>query len=102
MHNTKDKIKMGNHRKPSALLNLSVDGKTVTAHEGDSVHAALVAAGIRQLRHSKNGEPRGVFCGMGICYECLVTIDGKPDQRACMTRAQDGMTVTTHQSEQPA
>lgn len=75
-------------------INIMVDGKQCVAYEGETVHAALTAAGIRTLRHSrKTGEPRGLFCGMGLCYECRVTINGIPDQRACMTSAEEGMKI---------
>jgi sarcosine oxidase subunit alpha len=54
----------------------------------------LWAAGIRGLRKTaKTGEPRGIFCGMGVCYDCLVTIDGVPNQRACMTLVEDRMEI---------
>lgn len=76
-------------------ITLTVDGLPVPAYEGESIHAALTAAGIRVLSRSpKTGRPKGVFCGMGICYECLVYIDGTL-QRACMTRAADGMEIQT-------
>jgi len=70
-----------------------VNGRKILAYEGESVHAALTAAGIQNFRTSKTGEPRGVFCGMGICYECLVTINNIPDQRACMTMVRDKMEI---------
>ncbi|ACN15995.1 SoxA2 [Desulforapulum autotrophicum HRM2] len=76
-------------------ITLMVNGAPVPAFEGESVHAALTAAGIQNLRRSKTGSPRGIFCGMGICYECLVTINGVPDQRACMTMVNDKMEITT-------
>ena len=80
-------------------ITLMVDGHTVFAYEGETVHAALTAAGIRTLRiSSKTGKPRGVFCGMGICYECMVTIYHIPDQRACMTLVQDQMEIITKES----
>ncbi len=79
---------------------LKVDGTSVTAYEGETVHAALTAVGIRRLNHSKSNhsefdQARGVFCGMGICYECLVTINHLPDQRACMTLVEDQMEIHT-------
>lgn len=83
-------------------ISLLVDGRPCPAYEGETVHAVLTAAGIRALRISrKTGEPRGIFCGMGICYECRVTIDGIADQRACMTQAKDGMQVETLKGKQP-
>ena len=73
-----------------------INGETFTAYEGDTVLAALVASGHRSLRHSRKiGEPRGPLCGMGVCYECLVTINQRPNQRACMTEVEDGMEILT-------
>ena len=76
-------------------VTLMVNGRRVTAYEGETVHAALLAAGIRGVRKSNTGESRSVFCGMGVCFECLVTVDGVGDQRACMTVVRDGMVVET-------
>ena len=78
----------------ASMVTIRVNGKTVAAREGESVFAALTAAGIRSLSLSKTGEPRGGLCGMGVCYECRVTIDGVPDQQACMTLVKAGMTIT--------
>ena len=76
-------------------LTLMVNGRRVTAHEGETVHAALLAAGIRGMRKSKTGEARAGFCGMGVCFECVATVDGVGDQRACMTVVEEGMVVET-------
>lgn len=68
-------------------------GRPVVARAGDTVAMALWAAGERVLRHSsKDGAPRGVLCNMGICYECLVVIDGV-SVRACTTVVRDGMRI---------
>lgn len=75
-------------------VSITVNGRIIEAYEGESVHSAMTAAGIRTLRTRKSGDPRGVFCGMGICYECLVTIDNIPDRRACMTPVTDHMEIT--------
>ncbi len=69
------------------------EGRTVPFREGQSLAAALAAAGERDLRESADGSSRGSFCGMGVCQECLVAIDGVPGNRACMTSVQAGMTV---------
>jgi predicted molibdopterin-dependent oxidoreductase YjgC len=82
-------------RVSSPIIRLLVDGRTLEARVGDSVASALLAAGIRTLREATDGSPRGLFCGIGVCFECLVTIDGSPGRRACMTGVRDGMTVTT-------
>jgi aerobic-type carbon monoxide dehydrogenase small subunit (CoxS/CutS family) len=64
------------------------------AHEGESVAAALLAAGQRTLRKTpRREESRGLFCGMGICYDCVVCIDGQPNRQACLTPVTDGMRV---------
>ena len=60
------------------------DGRPVTATAGQSLAAALTAAGMLSLQDTAMGSARGVFCGMGVCQECLVVVDGVPNQRACM------------------
>ena len=77
-------------------LNMLVDGRSVVAYEGESIAAALFAAGVRITRWTaRAGEPRGYFCGMGVCQDCLVTVDGSPNVRACMTPVRDGLHVET-------
>ena len=77
-------------------VDIYINGEAYSAYEGDTVLAALVASGHKSLRHSrKTGEPRGPLCGMGVCYECLVTINNQPNQRACMTEVEDRMEVLT-------
>jgi sarcosine oxidase subunit alpha len=74
-------------------VRILVNGEAVVAYKGESVYAALMAAGYRCLRRSKSGEPRGGLCGMGVCFECLVTIDGIPNQRACAIEVADHMEI---------
>jgi predicted molibdopterin-dependent oxidoreductase YjgC len=75
-------------------LRFSVDGADVAACEGESIAAALIASGRRLTRWTaRTGKPRGYFCGMGVCQECLVTVDGRPNVRACMTPVADGLRV---------
>ena len=71
----------------------SVNGKPILARPGDTVHAALLRAGHTRIRKSRTGRPRGVFCGMGTCFECLVRIDEGPPKQSCMTPAEAGMRV---------
>jgi len=73
-----------------------VNGCSITAYMGETIHAALIAAGYCQFRKSKTYQPRGVFCGMGVCYECLVTVNKGSTQRACMTMVEEGMEVEIH------
>jgi predicted molibdopterin-dependent oxidoreductase YjgC len=81
----------GLERGPQVVLTL--DGRPVTAYEGESVAALLLAEGIIATRVTRGGEPRGVYCGMGVCFDCLVVVDGVPNTRACVTWVRDGMTV---------
>jgi predicted molibdopterin-dependent oxidoreductase YjgC len=77
-------------------ITIVVNGRSCSAFQGETVHAVLLAAGYRVLRNTtKTGRPRGIFCGMGVCYDCLVTIDGMPNQRACMTQVRDRMEIST-------
>jgi thioredoxin reductase len=69
------------------------DGTPVAFGPGASIAAALTAAGHRHLRDTAKGAARGMFCGMGVCQDCLVTVDGVPNQRACMTAAVAGQKV---------
>lgn len=74
---------------------ISVDGRPLRAFTGETLAAALFASGIRQLRRSpRSGAPRGMFCMMGVCQECLVRVDGRR-ALACQTGVRDGMTVMT-------
>jgi predicted molibdopterin-dependent oxidoreductase YjgC len=76
-------------------ITLLYNGRPLAAHLGESVAAALVAAGEETFRlTARRREPRGLFCGMGVCYDCLATIDGRPGVRTCMTLVRDGMRVT--------
>lgn len=77
-------------------VKISVDGKPMDAYEGETVAAALLAAGVYTFHLSlKNKEPRSMFCGMGACMECLVTVNGTHTLRACMTQVAEGMQVET-------
>ena len=67
------------------------DGEPVTAQAGQTIAAALLADGRRVLRHTRgSGAPRGMFCGIGACFDCLVVVNGRPGVRACLAEAQDG------------
>jgi predicted molibdopterin-dependent oxidoreductase YjgC len=89
-------------RTADALLWLSLDGRAVPARPGQSVAAALLEAGVRSWRSTRHGgRPRGLFCGIGVCYDCLITVDGVPNQRACLVSAADGMTLSTMQCAPP-
>ncbi|MBI2879566.1 MAG: (2Fe-2S)-binding protein [Candidatus Rokubacteria bacterium] len=75
-------------------ITIHVDGRAVDACEGESVAAALLAAGLRTFRITDRDQaPRSYYCGMGVCHDCLVTIDGEPNVRACMSRVRPGIRV---------
>lgn len=75
-------------------IQIRVNGRSVAAVPGETVLAALTAAGFKALKKSNvNGDARGAFCGMGVCYECLVTVNGVPKQRACMTEVAENMEI---------
>lgn len=77
-----------------AALEFTFEGQKIVARQGDSIAAALTAAGIRNLRDSVvSSAPRGIFCMMGSCFECLVEVDGVPNRQACMIQAKDGLDV---------
>lgn len=73
---------------------VTINGQTVQCRAGDSVAAVLLAAGLNECRDTAvKGVPRGPFCLMGICYDCLVMIDGQPNQQGCMIPVRSGMTI---------
>ena len=80
-------------------FDIEVDGRLVPAESGQTIAAALIGAGIAVFGHTATGAPRGIFCGMGVCFDCLVTVDSLADQRACMTPARRGMRVQTRSTE---
>jgi sarcosine oxidase subunit alpha len=77
-------------------VTLSVNGKTVSLPRGSVVAAAVAQAGVAAFGTSVSHEPRGPLCGMGVCFECCVTINGKEYCRSCLTLCEEGMEVQTH------
>ena len=82
----------GLERGPAVALTL--DGRPATAYEGESVATVLLAAGHVATRFTQGGAPRGVFCGIGVCFDGLVVVDGVPNTRACVTWVREGMRVS--------
>lgn len=79
---------------PRATVTIHLDGEPVTAREGDSVAAAMLAAGVVHTRTTPvSGAPRLPYCMMGVCFDCLMEIDGVPNRQACQVRVRDGMRV---------
>ncbi|WP_067471819.1 (2Fe-2S)-binding protein [Actinomadura hibisca] len=88
---------VGRHDTP---LTVTVNGEPLAGVAGQTVAGVLLASGRRSWRAGPSGAPRGVFCGIGVCFDCLVTVNGERDVRACRRRAADGDVVTT-QSREP-
>jgi len=76
-------------------IRLFVNGTPVTVPAGSMVSTAVMLSGIATFRRSVTGEPRGLLCGMGICYECRVTINGRAHCRGCQVPCENGMEVST-------
>jgi ferredoxin len=81
----------------NASFSFSFDGEPVGARVGQSVAAALLAHGIRTLRIDEAGNPKGILCGIGYCFECRCVVDDEPDRRVCMIEAKPGMRVRRQQ-----
>ncbi|MFP8884577.1 (2Fe-2S)-binding protein [Streptomyces mangrovi] len=85
---------------PHSAISIDYDGRKLPALPGQSIAAALWAAGIVSWRTTRRGgRPRGAFCGMGVCFDCLITVNGRPNQRACLVPAHDGDTVTPQEGD---
>jgi predicted molibdopterin-dependent oxidoreductase YjgC len=91
----------GDLRMPAAgergpALVIEADGEPLTAYEGESIAAALLASGRRFTRFTpRRGEARGYFCGVGVCQDCLIVVDGLPNVRACLTPVRSGQRIET-------
>lgn len=78
------------------LVTIEVDGEFIPAYEGEPIAAALMAAGRLKLRNTtKRKDPRGVFCGIGRCTDCVMIVDGQTNVRTCVTPVKSGMKVQT-------
>lgn len=85
---------IGAARLRGGLVKITIDGATRNVPPGESLAAALLQSGHLHCRTTAvSSQPRGPFCMMGVCFECLVVIDGWPNQQACMTAVREGMRV---------
>jgi hypothetical protein len=83
-------------------MRITVDEEPLTGEAGQTIAGVLLAAGRVSWRRAPSGAPRGVFCGIGVCFDCLVTVNDVRDVRACRRRARDGDVVTTQsRTEEP-
>lgn len=81
---------------PDAWFEIGFDGRPIPVRRGQTIGAALIASGIRAWRTTRHaGRPRGLFCGIGVCFDCLVTVNGETSVRACLAEARPGDVVTT-------
>jgi predicted molibdopterin-dependent oxidoreductase YjgC len=82
------------------VVRFTLDGRTLEARAGDTVAAALLAAGISMCRTTPiSGAPRGPYCMMGVCFDCLVVIDGVGNRQGCLVRVREGMAVETQKGK---
>ena len=78
----------------SPAVPVTIDGRPFAARAGDTVAATLLAAGVKACRTTPvSGAARGPFCLMGVCFDCLVTIDGRPNQQGCLVPVREGMSI---------
>ncbi|MFI6519401.1 (2Fe-2S)-binding protein [Spirillospora sp. NPDC050679] len=87
-------------RRRDTPLTVTVDGEPVAGVAGQTIAGVLLASGRRSWRSGPSGAPRGAFCGIGVCFDCLVTVNGDRDVRACRRRAADGDVVATQSRAQ--
>jgi predicted molibdopterin-dependent oxidoreductase YjgC len=86
-----------------APVAITVDGTPVTASVGDTVATALIAAGIVHCRTTPvSGAPRAPYCLMGVCFECLVTVDGVGSRQGCVVPVREGMAIETQVGKREA
>ena len=85
------RLPLGSELERGPAVTILLDGEAVEAYEGETVAAVLLARGEIATRTTPGGEPRGIFCGMGVCFDCLMIVDGVPNTRACMTWVRDGL-----------
>ncbi|MGF6177306.1 (2Fe-2S)-binding protein [Ensifer sp. 4252] len=79
-------------------VSFTFDGKTLLAERGDTLALALLAAGVGVFRTSAvGGVPRAPYCLMGVCFECLVTVDGVQNRQSCLIEVREGMVVASQQ-----
>ncbi|NPT54155.1 (2Fe-2S)-binding protein [Paraburkholderia sp. 5N] len=79
----------------AACVHLTIDGRSAVVEAGSTVAAALVVAGVSGTRTSVSGQPRAALCGMGVCQECRVMIDGRAHALACQILCREGQVVWT-------
>ena len=87
------RINLASCQPTDARVEIRFDGRSVRALQGETISAALHAHGIQTFRRTRTGQPRGLYCGMGACFDCVVTVDGRQGVRACLEKVRDGQIV---------
>ena len=88
-------IRPGTPIERGSPVTIEVDGQSIEARAGETIATALLASGRRVLRRTRiGGRPRGLFCAMGVCFDCIVTVNGQSGVRACLTTVAPGMHVS--------
>jgi predicted molibdopterin-dependent oxidoreductase YjgC len=81
---------------PGEIVTVWIDGEPLQARRGQTIATAIIASGRRILRHTRRvGKPRGLFCAMGVCFDCVMTVHGQQGVRACMTGVEEGMQISS-------
>jgi len=81
-------------------VRIEIDGEVIGAFEGEPIAAALIANGIRVFRYTrKREEPRGIYCAIGQCSDCVMIVNGVPNVRTCITSVEDGMKIERQKFE---
>lgn len=82
------------HKENPKKVTIIFEGEEIEAYEGEPIAAALLAAGIKVFRKTKKRkDPRGPFCGIGLCTDCIMKVNGEPNVRTCITPVEDGMVI---------
>ena len=76
-------------------ISFQLDGEEIQAQEGQTIAEAILTRGVTEMRHTRDDKPRCAFCGMGVCYECRMIVDGVPNTRTCVTLVTAGCKVET-------
>ena len=96
------RLPLGQELERGPEVTVTLDGRPTVAYLGETVAAVLFAEGSARTRTTVGGAPRGVFCGMGVCFDCLVVIDGVGNRQGCLVPLREGMRIETqHGRRQP-
>jgi predicted molibdopterin-dependent oxidoreductase YjgC len=91
---------LGNLYQERRKITITVNGKEVDAYDGETIAAALLANGIKIFRRTpKYNSPRALFCAIGRCNDCVMSVNGIPNVRTCVTTVEDGMIITAPEIE---